>query len=73
MKKKKFRPLEAQSNSLILYAGFQKRDGQQIETERTFVNFVQLAHRGREKRKKYPFVNLASCLGKTNRKARSPR
>ena len=45
------RPQEAQSNSFILYAGFQQREGQRIETERTFVNFVQLAHRGREKRK----------------------
>ena len=27
-----------------------------IETERTFANFVQLAHRGRQKRKKYPAV-----------------
>ena len=52
---------------MILYAGFQKRDGQRIETERTFVNFVHLAQRGREKRKKYPFVNLANCAGKTDR------
>ena len=56
---------------MILYAGFQKRDGQRIETERTFVNFVHLAQRGREKRKKYPFVNLVNCIGKTD-KSESP-
>ena len=46
-----FPPLEAQSISFILNAGFQQREGQRIETERTIVSFVQLAHRGREKRK----------------------
>ena len=45
-------PLDAQSNSFMLFARFQQREGQRIETERTFVNFVHLAHRGREKRKK---------------------
>ena len=59
--------LETQSISFILNAGFQQREGQRIETERTFVNFVQLAHRGREKRKKNPFVNLANCAGKTDK------
>ena len=43
--------LETQSISFILNAGFQQREGQRIEIERTIVNFVQLAHRGREKRK----------------------
>ena len=41
-----------EGNSFLLYAGFQQREGQRIETERTFVNFVQIAHRGKEKRKK---------------------
>ena len=44
-------PLETQSISFTLNAGFQQREGHRIETERTTVNFVQLVHRGREKRK----------------------
>ena len=48
-------PLEMQSNSFILSARFQQREGQRIETERsTFVNSVQLAHRGRQERKEVP-------------------
>ena len=63
-------PLETLSNILILNAGFQRREGQRLETESTFVYFVQLVHREerRGKRgKKYPFVNLANCTGKTER------
>ena len=39
------------------------REGQRREKGKTFVNFVQLANRGREKRKKiknYPVINLAN-------------
>ena len=46
-----FPPLDTQSISFTLYARFQQREGQRIETERALINFVQLAHRGREKRK----------------------
>ena len=63
--------METQSNSFLLYAGFQQREGQRIETERTFVNFAQLARRGEDRRgrtgKKCPVVNLADCTGKTER------
>ena len=46
-----FPPLEREINSFTLYDRFQQREGQKIETERTFVNIAQLAHREREKRK----------------------
>ena len=36
-----------------------------MESESTFVNFLQLSkHRG-TREKKYQFVNLANCAGKT--------
>ena len=56
--------MEPLSNSLILYVGFQHREEQRMETERTFVNFVQVARRQREK---YPVVNLANLTGKIER------
>ena len=62
--------LDTQRNSFMLYARFQQREGQRIETERTFVNFAQLAHRGEDRRrtgKKWPVVNLADSTGKTER------
>ena len=42
-------PLETRAT--VSNAGFKQREGQRIETESAFVNFAQLAHRGREKRK----------------------
>ena len=60
-------PLETESNSFTLNARFQQREGQKIETDRTFVNFVKFAHRGDRRGKKYPFVNLENCTGKTER------
>ena len=61
-----FPPLEAQSISFILNAGFQQREGQSIETERTIVNFVHLEEERRGRTgKKCPVVNLANCRRKT--------
>ena len=61
-------PQERQSNSFPLCVGFQQREGQRIETEKSFVNFDQLAHRGRGSRgKECPFVDLANCTAKTDR------
>ena len=51
-----FPPLEMQSNIFILYAGWVPTE---TGTERTFVYFVQLAHSGREERKKRKEVS--SC------------
>ena len=64
-----------QSNKFILHAGFQQREGLRIETECTFINFVQLAHRGREKKKKGKEVSicLLSKLYRKDRKARCQR
>ena len=53
-----FPPVDTQSISFTLYARFQQREGQRIETERALINFVQLAHRGREKRKKRKLTKL---------------
>ena len=62
-----FSPRETESNSFILFASFQQREGQRIETQiSTFVNFVweKRGRRGKNS-KNYPFLNLANCTGKT--------
>ena len=72
-------PRETQSNSFILYAGFQQREGQRTETERTLVNFVQVAHRDNQsiKREEERSINLLTCQTvqerQKYRKARCPR
>ena len=62
--------LETQSNSFILHAEFQLRERQRIETDGTFVSFVQLARKRREKRKNRKdvfIVNSENCTEKTER------
>ena len=57
-----------QSNSFLLYGGFQKREEQRMETERrTFFNFYSLHTEEERRGEKCPIINLANCTGKTER------